>query len=660
MTLSARLIFVWSLLVFSGVSVLAAGPITPILSKDAYEILGVTREMSDLDIQKQYRRLTMKYHPDRFATASAEQQNIALSNFKIVKTCYEAIMAGDHRILINGIGFGPKGPHKRGSEGSDIGGSSHSYTSATDYMNAYTSGWTSYAASDRTEVSQPPRRMFRNGIEAVFENASGAIVMESSSKFYWLPAGETTLYPLYASNTGGFTSGRDGTIDVSGKILDVRVPTGRVGFTIKNSNFFIDDLVFYRSHLLDAEVFNQNLASRGFRILPRLNDTQLNLWTYYVYREGETFTIIAMNSYLAEYEGSTAVRVFVGNESEMVEIAVTYNRSHRTIDFASRGLTIDSPLFDRRVAVPIFDEATGLYLGEFNHTDQPLKIYAAGSGSRVDSERLMYEIPPLLIADRKAFSVPRLLGDLVELPVTVRTPLDDLVKKSPSQPRQASSAVGALFGPGIRTRGSSSHSASAPRTNAAPRTSAEPLVAVAPRSQSHQERSRERAVFVQSARIAFPTIATFLDYPEGDGLRLLVESYIRSSGERAAVEKVLSSTNPSHDRAMLLIELFLLAQSQDQMLDQLYLLESVVKDHIEEHSVMGTIAFTALSKMRDYLAHPRVTELVLKILATKNRMTNTMMVNHVFGSKLAMDQWVERARSYSRAGSACRSSHDGT
>jgi molecular chaperone DnaJ len=33
--------------------------------RDYYEVLGVTRDAGDVDLKKAYRKLAMKYHPDR-------------------------------------------------------------------------------------------------------------------------------------------------------------------------------------------------------------------------------------------------------------------------------------------------------------------------------------------------------------------------------------------------------------------------------------------------------------------------------------------------------------------------------------------------------------------------------------------------------------------
>ena len=53
--------------------------------RDYYEILGVSRNASEADIKKAYRRLAMKYHPDRNPGGESEQK------FKEAKLAYEVL-----------------------------------------------------------------------------------------------------------------------------------------------------------------------------------------------------------------------------------------------------------------------------------------------------------------------------------------------------------------------------------------------------------------------------------------------------------------------------------------------------------------------------------------------------------------------------------------
>ena len=58
------------------------------MAEDFYDTLGISREASDNDIKSAYRKLAMKYHPDRNqGDASAEQK------FKDVSQAYEILKA---------------------------------------------------------------------------------------------------------------------------------------------------------------------------------------------------------------------------------------------------------------------------------------------------------------------------------------------------------------------------------------------------------------------------------------------------------------------------------------------------------------------------------------------------------------------------------------
>ena len=87
--------------------------------QDYYETLGVSRSASDADIKKAYRRLAMKYHPDRNeGNADAE------GKFKEVKEAYEILSDSQKRAAYDQFGHagvsGQAGGHGGAADFSDI------------------------------------------------------------------------------------------------------------------------------------------------------------------------------------------------------------------------------------------------------------------------------------------------------------------------------------------------------------------------------------------------------------------------------------------------------------------------------------------------------------------------------------------------------------
>ena len=54
--------------------------------RDYYEVLGVSRDVNEADLKKAYRRLAMKYHPDR-----NQDNDEAEAQFKEAKEAYDVL-----------------------------------------------------------------------------------------------------------------------------------------------------------------------------------------------------------------------------------------------------------------------------------------------------------------------------------------------------------------------------------------------------------------------------------------------------------------------------------------------------------------------------------------------------------------------------------------
>ena len=60
-------------------------------SKDPYRVLGVESSASDDEVKRAYRRMAMKYHPDRVAGMSEEMQRNAAEQMKEINEAYDII-----------------------------------------------------------------------------------------------------------------------------------------------------------------------------------------------------------------------------------------------------------------------------------------------------------------------------------------------------------------------------------------------------------------------------------------------------------------------------------------------------------------------------------------------------------------------------------------
>ena len=96
------------------------GRMTTERKQDYYDVLGLPRNASPDDIKKAFRRLAMRYHPDRNQDGGAE------ARFKEVNEAYEVLSDPDRRAMYDRFGHaaaqGGDNPFARNFEGFGFGG----------------------------------------------------------------------------------------------------------------------------------------------------------------------------------------------------------------------------------------------------------------------------------------------------------------------------------------------------------------------------------------------------------------------------------------------------------------------------------------------------------------------------------------------------------
>ena len=68
------------------------------IKRDYYEVLGVTRDASQEEIKRAYRKLAFQYHPDHNKDKDAEDK------FKEINEAYEVLSNPEHRATYDRFG----------------------------------------------------------------------------------------------------------------------------------------------------------------------------------------------------------------------------------------------------------------------------------------------------------------------------------------------------------------------------------------------------------------------------------------------------------------------------------------------------------------------------------------------------------------------------
>src|SRR5574344_1919255 len=84
--------------------------------RDYYEVLGVDKNADDQTIKKAFKRLAMKYHPDRNHEADAEEK------FKEINEAYAILSDSQKKQAYDQYGFAGVDPNQAGGAGGGFGG----------------------------------------------------------------------------------------------------------------------------------------------------------------------------------------------------------------------------------------------------------------------------------------------------------------------------------------------------------------------------------------------------------------------------------------------------------------------------------------------------------------------------------------------------------
>ena len=139
------------------------------MDKDLYEILGISKGASEQEIKSAYRKLAMKYHPDRFATATDAEKKEAEGKFKEINHAYEVLSDPEKKSNYDQYGSedGPQGFGGFGGDGAGFGG-------FEDILNSFFGGMGGAQRAQRSNAPQQGANI-QVRVDITFEEAFSGV-----------------------------------------------------------------------------------------------------------------------------------------------------------------------------------------------------------------------------------------------------------------------------------------------------------------------------------------------------------------------------------------------------------------------------------------------------------------------------------------------------
>ena len=146
--------------------------------KDYYDLLGVEKTASENDIKKAYRKLDMKYHPDKYSNASEKEKKEAEEKFKEVNEAYQVLSDPDKRSKYDRFGHAAFENGGGGAGGFGGFGGFEGFGNAEDIFSSFFGGGSPFGGGGSRRRGPEPGADLRVDVTLTLEDVAKGVEKE--------------------------------------------------------------------------------------------------------------------------------------------------------------------------------------------------------------------------------------------------------------------------------------------------------------------------------------------------------------------------------------------------------------------------------------------------------------------------------------------------
>ncbi len=146
--------------------------------KDYYDLLGVEKTASENDIKKAYRKLAMKYHPDKYSNATEKEKKEAEEKFKEVNEAYQVLSDADKRAKYDRFGHAAFENGGSGAGGFGGFGGFEGFGNAEDIFSSFFGGGSPFGGGGSRRRGPEPGADLRVDVTLTLEEVAKGVEKE--------------------------------------------------------------------------------------------------------------------------------------------------------------------------------------------------------------------------------------------------------------------------------------------------------------------------------------------------------------------------------------------------------------------------------------------------------------------------------------------------